>query len=120
MPRTLFVVALVIFATSQAFAAENGLKCEAQKYTPQSQEISLVCPPQYTYSPIRVYLTVTKIDRLGWNDLALTAAQPVTMIEAAPDQVLLLLPHQTENRHFLAWRSFSEIKRISISNDKIR
>jgi hypothetical protein len=117
MTRSLLLIVLLLLTTSVVFAGESGIRCEAKKLDTEHHELTLVCPPMYAYSPLRVEMQLSGIDHWGWSDVSVTAAQPVRMIEANPKQVLVLLPHEKQNRRFLAWRAFSKVKHIGIAEE---
>ncbi len=112
---TFFLIAAVGYAKNP-----HPLDCEVEAYNTKSDKLNLVCPPLFDFSPIRIEISLGKIDAAGWTRVDLQGLTPAKVMQRDPGKFLVRLPHQEGSHHWLAWREFDKVNSIFISRDNLK
>lgn len=118
--KKLLAGALLLIATGCFAKDRQPLNCEVEKYSPAADALNLVCPPLFDFSPIRVQISLGKIDPAGWANLDLAEPTSAKVMQGEAGTFLVRLPHRQGNHRWLAWREFARLKAIRISKDNLQ
>ena len=118
--KKVMVVSLLLIVTRCFARGHQPLNCEVERFSPKADALSLVCPPLFDFSPIRVQISLGKIDPAGWANLDLEGLTPAKVMQASTGAFLVRLPHRRGNHRWLAWRKFARLKAIHIGKDSLR
>ncbi len=112
---------LMPFLTATTVAGSNPrtIPCETKTYDAAQHTLTIVCPPNSIFSPIRLELTVAEINGGTWQDVDVEPLRPIEMMAAESEGVVLRLPHQAGAHRWIAWRGFRRVVRIIVRRDSL-
>ncbi len=117
--KKLFVGAFLLFTAVGYAKNHHPLDCEVEAFSAKADRLNLVCPPLFDFSPIRVDISLGKINPAGWSHLDLQGPTPAKVMQPSAGEFLVRLPHREGSHRWLAWRRFDNVKIISIRKDSL-
>ena len=115
--KKLLCLCLFLSATVAFAQPKETIRCETKPKGAAAHLLMVTCPPPSDFSPIRVRLALTRIDKHGWTDLDLATSRRVKL-RLLPQKILLLLPHREHNHEWKAWRQFKKVEKVTIFQDQ--
>ncbi len=115
--KLLFVMVPLLTAAVAAGHDSHGVSCETETFNSAQHTLTIVCPPNSNFSPIRVELTLAEMEGNTWKELDPAPSQRVEMIAPEAGRVEVRLPHREGARRWYAWQQFRRVVRVMVRED---